>query len=271
MKIISKYKDFYDYIVQDYDADLYYVREPRYIHSNLKGEEEIVKKATKILKNKLDRHSFYNWQRVYRESKLREPGYIEIIELTFGIYPHIYTVPGLKVCNPDYRDTYIILTKNNVEYFCDPTISNDEAVARVIEFVSERCKNENFLKEPKYTCNYKTVGKAINDCIKQVEAPEIFQVLEAPIFGYCLPDAVYEGTVYSDAVYNACIYTTNICFNELNMNILKYFYEDLMNINVYINIENFLWSMKQEPVSVPDNKTKIISHGFDTKTSFRKM
>ena len=26
MKIISKYKDFYDYIVQDHDADLVYVR-----------------------------------------------------------------------------------------------------------------------------------------------------------------------------------------------------------------------------------------------------
>ena len=37
------------------------------------------------------------------------------------------------------------------------------------------------------------------------------------------------------------------------------------------DIENYLWSMKQEPISEPDNDTKIISHGFDLKTSFRKM
>ena len=55
------------------------------------------------------------------------------------------------------------------------------------------------------------------------------------------------------------------------MNILKYWYDDLNDLNTYINIENFLWSVKQEPVANPDNKTKILSHGFDLKTSFRKM
>ena len=41
--------------------------------------------------------------------------------------------------------------------------------------------------------------------------------------------------------------------------------------NVYIDIENFLWEMKKEPESTPDNKTKIINAGFDLKTSFRNM
>ena len=48
-------------------------------------------------------------------------------------------------------------------------------------------------------------------------------------------------------------------------------YNDLYDINTYNNIENFLWSIKQEPESKPDNKIKILSHGFDLKTSFRKM
>ena len=55
------------------------------------------------------------------------------------------------------------------------------------------------------------------------------------------------------------------------MNILKYYYNDLVDLNTYINIENFLWSIKQEPVAAPDNKTKLQAHGFDLKTSFRKM
>ena len=50
-----------------------------------------------------------------------------------------------------------------------------------------------------------------------------------------------------------------------------YIKEDLDNRPIYNDIENFLWSIKQEPISEPDNKTKIINHGFDLKTSFRKM
>jgi hypothetical protein len=54
-------------------------------------------------------------------------------------------------------------------------------------------------------------------------------------------------------------------------NWLKYIKDDLDKRDVYTDIENYLWSMKQEPISEPDNKTKIVSHGFDLKTSFRKM
>ena len=63
----------------------------------------------------------------------------------------------------------------------------------------------------------------------------------------------------------------NVIFNEQNTNWLKYFIDDTDTPDIYTDIENYLWSMKQEPISEPDNKTKIISHGFDLKTSFRKM
>ena len=52
---------------------------------------------------------------------------------------------------------------------------------------------------------------------------------------------------------------------------IKYIKDDLDKRDVYTDIENYLWSMKQEPISEPGNDTKIISHGFDLKTSFRKM
>ena len=63
----------------------------------------------------------------------------------------------------------------------------------------------------------------------------------------------------------------NCSFEKLGKNILKIWMEELMSVNTYNNIENFLWSIKQEPISEPDNKTKIVNHGFDLKTSFRKM
>ena len=63
----------------------------------------------------------------------------------------------------------------------------------------------------------------------------------------------------------------NPIFNDFEINVLKYIKEDLDKRPIYNDIENFLWSVKQEPISEPDNKTKIINHGFDLKTSFRKM
>ena len=108
------------------------------------------------------------------------------------------------------------------------------------------------------------------------ECKEIFEKLKSPIWTK-FDKSLYEGGVYWNFLYDKdhprkiVHYVKDICFNKLNNNILKYWYNELNDINTYINIENFLWSIKQEPVSTPDNKTKILSHGFDLKTSFRKM
>ncbi|MBQ8223099.1 MAG: hypothetical protein IJZ87_07150 [Bacteroidales bacterium] len=89
---------------------------------------------------------------------------------------------------------------------------------------------------------------------------EIFRQLETPVFLY-----YFNGSKISHVVIK------NIIFNEQITNWLKYIKDDLDKRDVYTDIENYLWSMKQEPISDPDNNTKIISHGFDLKTSFRKM
>ena len=66
-------------------------------------------------------------------------------------------------------------------------------------------------------------------------------------------------------------YLANVSFVKLGIDMLRFWINELMDINTYNNIENFLWSIKQEPIANPDNKTKIISHGFDLKTSFRNI
>lgn len=62
---------------------------------------------------------------------------------------------------------------------------------------------------------------------------------------------------------------TNICFNKLALPIHKYWINDMNNI--YSDIENFLIASKLEPEPKISNNGKIIAHGFDLKTSFRKM
>lgn len=86
------------------------------------------------------------------------------------------------------------------------------------------------------------------------------------LFFYAIPDLIVQKK-YTDHLK----IIKNVIFNEQNTNWLKYIKDDLDKRDIYTDIENYLWSMKQEPISEPDNKTKIVSHGFDLKTSFRKM
>ena len=115
----------------------------------------------------------------------------------------------------------------------------------------------------------------IDKYVWKVECPELFYKIGAPVFVKDYSE-LFNGNynnVYAHERYgNKTIhYITNISFQKLQENILKYWYDELNDLNTYTNIENFLWSIKQEPEAKPDNKTKILAHGFDLKTSFRKM
>ena len=95
---------------------------------------------------------------------------------------------------------------------------------------------------------------------------DLFRQIETPVFLFHHHGA-YENHHFKSYDY----IIKNIIFTEQPTNWLKYIKDDLDKRDVYTDIENYLWSMKQEPISEPDNETKIISHGFDLKTSFRKM
>ena len=66
-------------------------------------------------------------------------------------------------------------------------------------------------------------------------------------------------------------FLTNVCFSKLDVPVTKYWFEELNGINTYSNIENFLMTSKMDPEPVISNEGRIIAHGFDLKTSFRKM
>ena len=57
----------------------------------------------------------------------------------------------------------------------------------------------------------------------------------------------------------------------LHLNQHIQYFQMANNQNIYIDIENFLWENKQEPISNPDNNTRILAAGFDLKTSFRNV
>ena len=129
-----------------------------------------------------------------------------------------------------------------------------------------------------YNIYYKNIGAEIKKRISKKEAKEVFEYIGPPVF--CEVSPIKDGSVYYDLkdykgqdkldIFNK-YWIGNCSFEKLGKNILIIWMTELMSVNTYNNIENFLWSIKQEPISEPDNKTKIVNHGFDLKTSFRNM
>ena len=90
MKIVSKYKDFYDYLVQDNDADLTYVR-------NINIVNEYYDDLFKNKENYTPYYSVHYGYTKYRENRYRELGELFFSNYIFGIYPYIYSQPTLCI------------------------------------------------------------------------------------------------------------------------------------------------------------------------------
>lgn len=271
MKIISKYKDFYDYLAQDHDADIVYNRKPKFI-------------SERILNKFMDRRGKFSDPVYYPYNKNEHN--IQISYIYFGVYPYIYMAPYIKVKTSPYdrmsylsqfntqtynhshwidEYRYVFLNKDNIDSFK----TNKDLVKFAQKYTSLHLKEQdiNFRhNEPSNYIKKNYVGK--------IECKDVFKYIECPVFceydSYILDTVIYIHELDKIKTFDLK-YIGNCCFNKLNKDILKYWINELINLNTYINIENFLWSIKQEPISNPDNKTKILSHGFDLKTSFRKM
>ncbi len=161
-----------------------------------------------------------------------------------GIYPYCYIIP---VLTDNYED---ITTKQQIVIPYELTIKKVEDINDFLKKIGQKIR----LPQEKHLSKY-----PIN-LIKESswKDEEIFRHIETPVF------------LCHFSMNSGCI-IKNVIFNEQPTNWLKHIKDDLDKRDVYTDIENYLWSMKQEPISEPDNKTKIVSHGFDLKTSFRKM
>ena len=109
MKIVSKYKDFYDYIVQDNDGDLVYVRKIECIHDYF---DDLLKK---------------NYGYNYNSYSLRNQKDVNVTigNYIFGIYPFVYSQPYIDIryrCITGYDEHItLILSKSIID-----NLLNDE-------------------------------------------------------------------------------------------------------------------------------------------------
>lgn len=268
MRIISKYKDFYDsfgYILGKPDESITYVRTPIQIDKDDKRYKSIINKIN-------------DYARLYFHTYGFKEDYVAWLEsIVCGFYPYIYICPF-----------YVIMHKLNSGRTYEPVDINPIPVAE--EYVHDKnswnkiynkvqnkfddyCKKygirEKLHIEEIYERNYQWYIPKY-DFEKQswkIENPDIFRKLEAPTFMYA-----NESDDISHYLDGNSGLTLNPIFVKQKFDVLGSNRSKITNEqNVYIDIENFLWETKKEPESIPDNKTKIINAGFDLKTSFRNM
>ncbi len=280
MKIISKYKDFYDYAWIDNDPDLVYVRKEKVCFSMPDIESSYDQAIGEGVK-------------IYWVSSTKA-GYVDIIGYTFGIYPYVYTVPAISV-TAGYSSYKIHLLSKDEMMFLSILKDKKEIIQFFKPIFDSLFKKENLKPEMvlSYPLDKRPYQEAMKFCWKK-ESPDIFLQINSPVFVLYDYDVlgqsyrhlnevkydqkyinqiqlIKDGFVYKDP-YTGRIepkLVTNICFNKLNLGVYKYWFDEMND--VYSDIENFLMTSKLDPEPKISNEGKIIAHGFDLKTSFRKM
>lgn len=269
MKIISKYKDFYDHMWIDEDPEVVYVRKAK-VHYSLISEL--------CYGNIPNGCHIGSGTRTDRFPKIGEIG---VVGFTFGIYPYVYTSPAISIKVNDVSFATKCLTKSEVDFIRET--KDKKKQCEYIENISrEHLRNEKIDCRDVFVNSVFGMINVYNNissyCWK-IERQEVFEKLESPVFvvfSDCLIDDAYRNSLDIKCLDSRGVvlhphYITDVCFSKLSFPIMKYWFDDINTINTYSDIENFLITSKMDPEPVISNDGKIIAHGFDLKTSFRKM
>lgn len=288
MKIISKYKDFYDYLYSDYDDSVAYVRKEKAVLCTF-GEF-------------INKESHQSIGRGFTKSYTCR-NYVSSIDLvgyTFGIYPYVYTVPALAWSDSLFSPTYVkMLSKEEVDEMLK-FAKEGKGSKYVVSLFANFMKQQYSISEKNLSClkanfefeKHSLLKRYVENYSWKAENHKIFRMLNSPVFVFNYPELIGESYSYLERIYSSKVDESNfgairlikgckvverataftdICFTKLTANILKYWFDELNNVNTYGYIEDFLLSSKIEPAAPLSDKQKILSHGFDLKTSFRNM
>jgi hypothetical protein len=267
MKIISKYKDFYDYNYQygAPDESIVYKRQCscELDVSILKNEEELKKLDLLRRTESFLRPNTLCYTRYCICPKYTDTSYI------IGIYPYLFICPcmgHIEMCiwdNHRFKERLDKIIPIDFNYVVDGKT--------LWQFIREHIDSNIKLKKMFRTeHDYTQYKLRPQEWVR--ESPETFKIFGTPIFMYgeaC--NVLIKHQEFAKIRDVEPTFIKDFSLSSLSVNLLKYHEDFIKNVDVYSSIENFLYSMKQEPISEPDNKTKILNAGFDLKTSFRKM
>lgn len=274
MKIISKFKDFYDYnSMYDTDESIVYNRE-RVEYLSIDWIDKIIEelglvgKDKEFIKESLGEYSdiCLNKSRILKDRKDYDT-YIGFLYSIIGIYPNVYILPVLCKFNLDrwggINKVYTIYSYNDISsYFSVDTFEKIKKENEGMEYVrcTGRKKNKKPVIDMRIKGDYQLIGdeklvlKSPSDLVK--ENREIFKKLKSPVF-YVRPNGYRTGLIL-----NPCL------VEDVKLESIQDLAKDG---SIYNRIEEFLIEMSVKDIPQPDNNTKIKNAGFDLKTSFRNM
>lgn len=269
MKIIDKYQDFYDF-----DAYMYGCEPDQSIVWNRDQRRLQLKDIKDVFERKKVEDFIYKnlWAPISNgtSTKYGQHSYFCFKQWIIGIYPYIYYCP--LICRVEYVQ-YNPKTKENAYTHTDVIPISKDAIqypAKIFKLIEPYYQKKDVLpyyiehnmqNEKKYNMSYYGTKRDIEKNWI-TENREIFSILDTPTFVVLCDPRSYNYNTSTEIYLDANISGTDFfkCYSR----------EDI-DPNIYSNIEQFLSLRNTKPISEPDNKTKIINAGFDTKTSFRKM
>lgn len=286
MKIISDFKDFYDFnTIYDSDDSIKFHRVPEYHKDNEELEHFIdsipIRRAQNLLKK------FKRWSRTYSKPMEGKGYYMTFKYHVIGIFPYVYIVP-LVIVNTYTTSAY----GSEVEYFYkDPTLPfNTQALTEIgdkygMKFIQYKGKGPN--KKPLhrvvlrkftdiessffYLEEYISPEDIVIDTPENLKTPdfrELFHMIKAPVFymsSYSCPK--HDNSVFNPWSNGEWRFVINPDFSEIKYISLKPFIDDG---NIYNRIEEFIIESNTIQIPEPSNEVKIEAAGFDKVTSFRK-
>lgn len=281
MKIISKFKCFYDFNnIYDTDESLVYYRNPTYFSNNM-NRYNSYHFPFKLLNNTVNpiitEEALKNIELPIKENILvaeNPKDRREIAEIdytTIGIFPKVYIIPTLIVGDLDsYTTRNEIANKKTILNFPNNEI---KTIKDLEKFLKNNYPDLKFIyREYKKDLRSYFSGK-IDLNIKEIENKDIFHKLNSPTFYISEFSNVRWSSddwfryINKNSPGGRLILSIDCDFSDLTVTSLKTISNDS---SVYNRIEEFL--IEKNTVNIPeaDNKTKIINAGFDLKTSFRK-
>lgn len=289
MKIISKFKDFYDYPVTGYDTDesIIYNRESVYYNWN---EYPFNKLDGDVNDNRplpsIEEKEYYNFLlrlkranvRIMENKKRDEFGIMNFHII--GVYPEIHIIPIVCIFQYDslghWVDNERILNYGDpLEVYTEPNLISIEKLKLISEIYSLElsCKKGSIFDDE--ICGIKFMktplshkSKKIEEKDLKTERPKFFKCLGSPVFYMSRFSKVIDDKKLNDINIKGIDMVSDCNFSELSNINLDWLKSDLTIRN---RIENFIVESLEKPIPESDNKTKILSHGFDLKTSFRRM
>ena len=279
MKVISKFQDFYEFDCYRYgepapDPIWHRVEEEK----EIQVDDKIAEKINSLFLCK-DHSLKYDYTGKYNFRRNNSLESVDIESQIIGIYPYTYYIPKVyfnKIVENDDLSTKDIFKTKKEKIYLSAEDSMDILTIKD-SFKDIMSKYGVSYKDFCYPDDIVISGKRNSWAIRNTRReahdksnmitkfPELFDIVGEPIISFS------RGI---DGLFNKWKkYSLKIKVNEnlSKTDLLSYYPEIITERDVYTELENYLIARHQEPISEPDNKTKITSHGFDLKTSFRNM